>query len=214
LELQFEEVLHVHLGNIRRPMTDGPKPTLLDLLIAFTIVGLTSVGGAAGPMRHVVVVKRHWVSERELAELYGLGQALPGSVVVNVATMLGDRFAGPLGPLAAIAGLIIPSMVVAIVLSGIATNLAAASPRFAAAELGITAALAGVFIANGLRVLALLWGDVPDLAVAWRCTRVAIGALGIVLVIGFHLIVPVAMIVLVALSILVDWRLRNVVSGS
>ena len=188
--------------------SDEPKPSLLDILIAFIVVGLTSVGGAAGPMRHVTVVQRKWVSETELAELYGLGQALPGSVVVNVATMMCDRFAGPLGPLVAVAGLVIPSGIVAIVLSGIATHLAATNARFAGAEVGVTAALAGVFVSNGLRVLAMLWKDAPDLTVAWRCARVAIGALAIVLVIGLHLIVPVAMIILVALSILLDWRLR------
>lgn len=188
---------------------DSPKPTLLEILTAFTIVGLTSIGGAAGPMRHVAVVQRRWITESELAELYGLGQALPGSVVVNVATMLGDHFAGPLGPLVAIAGLVIPSMLVSIAISGVALNLAAANSRFASAELGVTAALSGVFISNGLRVLAQLWSGSPDLKVAWRCTRVAIGALGIVLVIGLHVIVPIAMIVLVSLSILVDYALRN-----
>ena len=159
-------------------------------------------------MRHVTVVQRKWLTESELAELYGLGQALPGSVVVNVATMLCDRFAGPVGPLVAIAGLVIPSGIVAIVLSGIATTLAAKNAHFAGAEIGVTAALAGVFIANGLRVLAMLWNDASDLKAAWRCARVAIGALGIVLVLGLHLIVPVAMVILVALSILLDWRLR------
>lgn len=184
------------------------NPSLWDILVAFTVVGLTSVGGAAGPMRHVTVVQRKWLTESELAELYGLGQALPGSVVVNVATMLCDRFAGPIGPLVAIAGLVIPSGIVAIVLSGIATQLAAKNAHFAGAEIGVTAALAGVFIANGLRVLAMLWNDASDLKTAWRCARVAIGALGIVLVLGLHVIVPVAMVILVALSILLDWRLR------
>ena len=186
-----------------------PAPSLLQIVTAFMTIGLTSIGGAAGPFRHVAVVQRRWLSEGEFSELYGLGQALPGSVVVNVATMLTDRFAGPLGPLAAIAGLIVPAMVLAIVLSGIATNLAAANTRFAAGEVAVTAALAGVFVANGLRVLAQLWSDTPDVKLAWRCTRMAIGALGVVLVIGLHVIVPLAMIVLVALSMLVEWRLRS-----
>ncbi|MGA2396015.1 MAG: chromate transporter [Candidatus Lustribacter sp.] len=218
MRIGFEQVSRVHLGNCPTSAfarvgslvnSDAPKPSLWDIIVAFTIVGLTSVGGAAGPMRHVTVVQRHWLSESELAELYGLGQALPGSVVVNVATMMCDRFAGPLGPLAAVAGLVIPSGIVAVALSGIATRLAASNPHFAGVEVGITGALAGVFISNGLRVLAALWSEAPDLRVAWRCARVAIGALGIVLVIGLHFIVPVAMVVLVVLSILLDWHLRG-----
>ena len=94
-----------------------------------------------------------------------------------------DRIAADVAAGRAVAGLVIPSGIVAIVLSGIATQLAASNARFAGAEVGVTAALAGVFIANGLRVLATLWTDAPDVRVAWRCARVAIGALAIVLVI-------------------------------
>lgn len=186
-----------------------PKPTLLEIATAFMTIGLTSVGGAAGPLRHVVAVQRKWVSEAELAELYGLGQALPGAVVVNVAVLLSSRWAGVLGPFVALSSLIIPSMVLAIAISGIATTLAAANARFAAAEVAITAALAGVFVSNGLRVLSQLWRDQPDMKLTWRCARVAIGALGVVLVIGLHLIVPVAMIVLIVVSTLVEWGVRR-----
>jgi chromate transporter len=185
----------------------------LEIAVGFMTVGLTSIGGAAGPFRHVAVVQRRWLSEREFAELYGLGQALPGSVVMNVTTMLTDRLAGPLGPLAALLGLIVPAMVLAIVLSGIATHFAETNARFAAGEVGVTAAIAGIFASNGVRVLAQLWSDTPDLRLAWRCTRIAIGALGVLLVVGLHLIVPLAMIVIVALSLVLEWRLRNVANA-
>jgi chromate transporter len=186
------------------------RPSLLAIALAFTTVGLTSVGGAAGPFRHVIAVQRQWVSESELAELFGLGQALPGAVVVNVAMLLGPRFFGTLGSLVAIAGLVIPSMLIAMAISGIATNLASTNARFAAAELAVTAALAGIFVSNGVRVLTLLWGDSLDVKLTWRCARMAIGVLGTLLVAGLHVIVPLAMIVLVALSMLVEWRLRAV----
>jgi chromate transporter len=177
-------------------------------------IGLTSIGGAAGPFRHVLVIQRRWISEIELAEMYGLGQALPGAVVVNVAVLLGPRLAGTLGSLVALSALIIPSMLVAIAISGAAANLAAANARFAAAEVGITAALAGIFVSNGLRVLTQLWSDSPDVKLAWRSTRIAIGALGVVLVVGLHLIIPFTMIVLFVLSMLVEWRLRHIVGAA
>jgi chromate transporter len=160
-------------------------------------------------LRHVIVVQRRWITETELAELYGLAQALPGSVVANVAVLLGPRYASVLGPFVALAGLIVPSMIIAIAISGFATGLAAKNVRFAAAEVGITAALAGIFVSNGLRVLAQLWSTAPDVKLAWRCTRIAIGALGVVLVTALHVNVPVTMIVLVTLSMLVEWRLRG-----
>jgi chromate transporter len=191
-------------------VSDSPKPTLLDLVIGFANVGLTSVGGAGGPLRYVVVKQRKWLSEREYAELFGVAQALPGATAVNYAVMISDRFAGPLGPLAALAGLIIPSLLVAIAMLGIASQLAASNPRFLAAENAVTAAVAGIFLSNGLRLLAQIWRGTPDLRVAWRAARLAVGALGIVLVAGFHMFVPLAMLVLLVFSMIIETRLRGV----
>jgi chromate transporter len=190
-------------------VTESEKPSLLDLFVGWANIGLTSVGGAAGPLRHVVVKQRKWLSENELAELFGVAQALPGATAVNVAVMLGARFAGPLGPLAAVAGLIVPSLILAIVMADVATNLAATNLRFAAAETAITAAVAGVFIANGLRLIKLLWSDAPDVVLSWRCARIAISALGIVLVAGLHVFVPFAMIAMVVVSVFVETRIRT-----
>ena len=194
-------------------VTESPKPSLLDLALGFMNIGLTSVGGAAGPLRHVIVKQRRWLSEGQLAELFGVAQALPGATAVNVAVMLSDRFCGPLGPFAALAGLIIPSLLIAIALAGIATQLAAANPRFAAAEIAVTAAVAGIFISNGVRLISQIWSGAPDLRAAWRAARLAISALGIVLVAGLHVFVPFAMLILITLSMLVETRLRGVASA-
>jgi chromate transporter len=161
----------------------------------------------------VIVTQRRWLSEREFAEMYGVAQALPGATAINIAVMLSDRLAGPLGPLAALTGLILPSLLVAIALVGIATQLSAANARFAAAETAVTAAVAGIFISNGIRLGAQIWSATPDLRVAWRCARLAIGALGVTLVAGLHLFVPFAMVILVAASMFVETRLRAIASG-
>jgi chromate transporter len=190
-------------------VTESPKPSLLDLALGFMNVGLTSVGGAAGPLRHVVVKQRRWLDEGELAEMFGIAQALPGATAVNVAVMLSDRLCGALGPFAALTGLIVPSLLIAIALAGIATQLAAANARFAAAEVGVTAAVAGIFVSNGVRLAGQIWRGAPDLRTAWRAARLAISALGIVLVAGLHVSVPVAMLILLALSLLIESRLRG-----
>jgi chromate transporter len=182
---------------------------LLALVLGFVNVGLTSIGGAAGPLRHVVVKQRKWLSESELAELFGIGQALPGANVANVAVMLGDRLGGPLGSLAAVAGLCIPSLIVAVTLASVATRISATNARFAAAEVAVTAAVAGIFLSNGTRLVWLLWRDgAPDVRLTWRCARVAISALGVALVAGLHLWVPLAVVILVAASLGVEWRVR------
>lgn len=190
-------------------VSDSPKPTFIDLALAFANIGLTSVGGAAGPLRYVIVKQRRWLSDVELAEMFGVAQALPGAVAVNVAVMLGDRFAGPLGLFSSLAGLIVPSLTIALVLVRIATNLANANPRFAAAEFAVTAAVCGIFVSNGIRVLWQLWTGAPNLHLTWRCARLAIAALGIVLVAVLHVFVPLAMIVMFAASLGVEMRLRR-----
>jgi chromate transporter len=191
-------------------VSDSPKPpTLWSLVVAFANIGLTSVGGAGGPLRYVVVKQRRWLSEGALAELFGVAQALPGATAVNIAVMFSDRAVGPLGPLAALFGLIVPSLVIAIALAGIATQLASVNVRFAAAEVAVTAAVAGIFISNGVRVIAQLWSETPDLQAVWRCARVAISALGIVMVAGFHIFIPLTMVVLVTLSMLLEWRIYS-----
>ena len=189
-------------------MTELEKPpSLLALFLGWANIGLTSVGGAAGPLRHVIVKQRKWLSETELAGLFGLAQALPGATAVNIAVMLGNSYAGVLGTCAAIAGLVLPSLVVAIVMADVATNLAATNLRFAAAETAITAAVSGVFIANGIRLIQLLWTGSPDVRPVWRCARLAISALGIVLVAGLHLFVPLAMAIMVVVSLIIEVRL-------
>jgi chromate transporter len=181
---------------------------LLDLTLAFMNVGLTSVGSAANSLRHVLVRRRRWVTETEFAELQGLAQALPGAVGANCAVMLGDRLAGPLGPVAAVAGLVGPSLLVAVALAQIATKLAEASARFAAAETAVTAAVAGMMLANGLRLIGLLWRESPDKRTAWRGARLGVSILGVLLVTGFHVPVQAALAVLVAASYFVETRRR------
>jgi chromate transporter len=172
-------------------------------------VGLTSVGGAAGPLRHVVVKQRKWLSESELAELFGMCQALPGATVVNVAVMFGDRSAGWPGALAAVAGLSIPALVVAVLLASLATRIAEGNARFAAAEVAVTAAVAGIFISNGLRLVWSLWQDgAPDVPLLLRCGRLGISLLGIGLVAGLHLWIPFAVVILVTVSLLVESRIH------
>jgi chromate transporter len=199
----------ITLGAYGANVSDSPKPTLLDLALGWMTIGLTSIGGAGGPLRHVIVKQRRWLTEGQLAELFGVAQALPGASAANIAVLMGDRFCGTLGPFAALAGLIIPSLLIAIALSGIATQLAHASARFAAAEVAVTAAVAGIFISNGVRLITQLWSAEPDVRIVWRCARVAIAALGVVLVAGLHVFIPFVMVILITCSMLVESRLHS-----
>lgn len=186
----------------------GRRPTLLDILLGFVQIGLSSVGGAAGPLRYVIVIRRRWLGETEFSEIFGIAQALPGATGVNVTAMVSDRFGRLWGVLAGLGGFCIPSMFVSIGLLAVAARLATSSTRFVAAETAVTAAVAGLFIGNGLRLAWVLWSRDPLERRRWRAGRLGIIAGGIVLIVGFHLWVPAAVMILAAVSGLLEWRAR------
>ena len=133
---------------------------------------------------------------------------MPGATAVNLAVIVGDRFAGPFGVIASLLGLIVPSLLLAIGLLQLSAQLAANNPHYAAAEVAVTAAVAGIFISNGIRVIGLVWNDTPGVQPAWRAARVAIGALGILLVAGLHMFIPLAMVIMLVLSMMIETRLN------
>lgn len=189
-------------------MSAKKPPGLLDIFLGFVYVGLSSVGGAAGPLRYVLVVRRRWLSEGEFSEVFGVAQALPGATGANVAAMVADRFGKLPAAFAALAGFCLPSMFLAIGLLSIATRLSASSPRFVAAEAAVTAAVAGLFIGNGTRLARDLWSRASDRR-RWRTARLGIAAAGIVLIVVYHVWIPAAVLILASVSLGVEWAQRE-----
>jgi chromate transporter len=171
-------------------------------------IGLSSIGGAAAPLRHGIVVQRRWLHETEFSEMFGVCQALPGATGANVAIVVGQRFGGWPGALVSLGAFTLPTMVLAVALAAVALGLASTNVRFERAEAAIAAGAAGLFIANGTRVGWVLWRG-PGTRTSLRIARAAISVLGVVLIALFHLWVPAAVVILVALSLVVDGRLRR-----
>jgi chromate transporter len=186
-------------------MEPPARLALVDLAVAFAQIGLNSVGGAAAPLRAVIVKQRKWLDEAEFAEIFGMCQALPGATGANMAVILGRR-SGLLGSVVAVAALVTPSMLLAIAIAAFATHVAAHSARFAAGETAVAAGAAGLFIANGARLAWALWRAVGEGDRVYRAIRLAVIAAGVVLVVGFRLWIPAAVVVLVAASLLADRR--------
>jgi chromate transporter len=69
------------------------------------LVGMFGFGGIAAAIFHVVVERRRWLTPTEYTSLLGLGQVLPGANLINLATMIGDKFQGAPGAFIALAGL-------------------------------------------------------------------------------------------------------------
>src|ERR1700761_2090465 len=59
--------------------TARPVPGLFELFCGFLSLGLLGFGGIAPWARHVIVERRHWLTEHDYASFIGPGNNLPGS---------------------------------------------------------------------------------------------------------------------------------------
>ncbi len=109
--------------------TTGPaaaaRPTVWQILWAFTRLGLTSFGGPVAHLaffREEFVRRRRWLSDDAYADLVALCQFLPGPASSQVGMALGLEQRGIAGALAAWVGFTLPSAVAMALLGvGLAT---------------------------------------------------------------------------------------------
>ncbi len=127
-----------------------PQGSVLEVLAAFTRLGLTSFGGPIahlGYFREEFVVRRRWLDDRAYADLVALCQFLPGPASSQAGIALGILRAGLPGGLAAWAGFTFPSALLMI------------AAAYGVASLGANAAAL-----HGLKVVAVavvaqaVWG--------------------------------------------------------
>jgi chromate transporter len=135
-----------------------PPVTRLGLFAAFLKIGILGFGGVAAWARHIMVVERGWMSEREFAELFGVASTLPGANTVNMATLFGDRTAGLTGVLAALAGLIGAPLAVLVLAASLYARYSDL-PDVRAGLAGAAAGAAGLVFGTALK---LLRGLKPD----------------------------------------------------
>jgi chromate transporter len=171
-----------------------------DLFLGFLKLGATAFGGTGPMTRHLVVDDRRWMDDKDFAGLLGLCQALPGANTCNLAIMIGDRFAGPRGALAALAGLLAAPLVILVALASLAGALAQ-HPLATAAMTGAGAAAAGLVIGAALRLLRALGADWVSLCIA-ALTFAVVGIGRAPLAIALVVLAPAA----IALSV---WRDRR-----
>lgn len=144
---------------------DEAVPTRLALFLAFLKIGVLGFGGVAAWARHVLVVERRFLTEREFAESFGLASSLPGANTVNLATMLGDRFRGVSGATAALLGLIGVPLVILVGIAVFYTHFGG-QPDVKAGLQGAAAAAAGVVLGTSLKILRDLEPDFAAVLVA------------------------------------------------
>ena len=153
----------------------GPQ-SLTDLFVSFTLLALQGFGGVLAVVQRELVERKKWLTPDEFIEDWAVAQIMPGPNVVNLALMVGGRYFGLAGALAAMAGMLAVPLVLVLLLAVLHAQFAG-NAQVAGALRGMAAVSAGLIGAAGLKLsTALARNPMP---LAW-C--VAISAAGFVLV--------------------------------
>jgi chromate transporter len=181
------------------PPAPASSVSSAELFIGFLKVGLSGFGGVMPFARHMLVEERRWLDEREFVEVLSLSQFLPGPNIVNVSIIIGNRFCGPLGSVAASLGLMLMPFLIVLALAAMYTRFAGfEAVRGATAT--VSSAATGLIIAMALRMAR------PLADTGWQIVIAALAFIAL----GF-VRVPLlwALLLLAPLSVALAWRTRR-----
>ncbi len=99
--------------------TGGPPPRLLDILGAWLSIGIQSFGGGSITLYliHQACITRGWLSEAEFAKAWALVQISPGINLLKLTAVIGFQLRGWPGLLAGLAGLLLPSATITVLMT-------------------------------------------------------------------------------------------------
>ena len=160
-------------------MNDAPDATpaprdAREIFFTFARVGLSGFGGTLFWLRRVMVQEKRWLTDAEVLEGLAVGQILPGPNVYNLSFMIGHRFAGVRGGLAATGGLVAGPLVVLVCLGLL-------YQRYSDVEIlrralgGMAAVAAGLLLASAIGMAAA----VPRRFVPWLFMALAFAGVGV-----------------------------------
>ena len=127
------------------------SPTLIRLFIEHARLSLLVVGGG-----YAIVAtaderfgrKLHWLKEGELSDRLVLFASFPGLIAGNAAIYTGLRTRGRIGALVSLAGTVLPSLAVFLVVSSCSEMIPTECPAVTSAFAGLRAALTGIIISS------------------------------------------------------------------
>lgn len=137
---------------------DPPRPqpaSLADLFFSFTWLALQGFGGVLAVVQREMVERKRWLTQEEFLEDWAVAQIMPGPNVVNLSLMVGGRYFGLRGALAALAGMLAVPLVIVLVLGVLYTRFGD-NPQMAGALRGMAAVSAGMIAATGVKLASAL----------------------------------------------------------
>ncbi|SFU50328.1 chromate transporter [Pseudoduganella namucuonensis] len=138
------------------PEDNRPRPkSLTDLFFSFTILALQGFGGVLAIVQREMVERKRWLTQEEFLEEWAVAQIMPGPNVVNLSLIIGARYFGLPGAMAALAGMLTVPLLVVVLLALIHSRFAD-HPGVAGALRGMAAVSAGMIAATGLKLATSL----------------------------------------------------------
>ncbi|HVN55394.1 MAG TPA: chromate transporter [Anaerolineaceae bacterium] len=165
----------------------SPRPGLGEIFLTWLVIGIQSFGGGSSTflLIHETCIKKGWVGEDEFIRDWALAQIAPGINLVKLTAMLGHRLRGWPGLVAAMAGLLLPSGAVTVLMTA-GFGLIRSQPLVVAAMKGVLPATIGLTLAMGVQMAQPLFNR------AFQEGRVRLGAHVLIMVLAalLMLVVP------------------------
>ena len=166
------------MTNPARPVPSNQPSSLHDLFWSFNMLALQGFGGVVAVVQRELIDKKKWLTREEFVEDWAVAQILPGPNVVNLSLMIGDRYFGFRGALAALAGMLVFPLVIVLVLAAVFAGISD-TPSVAGALRGMGAVAAGMIAATGLKLIAALKGNVMGALVYIALAAITFVAIGL-----------------------------------
>lgn len=135
-----------------------------DLFWSFTWLALQGFGGVLAVVQRELVEKKRWMTREQFVEDWAVAQIMPGPNVVNLSLMIGGRYFGLSGALAALSGMLAAPLVIVLLLAALYGSVAD-TPAAQGALRGMGAVAAGLITATGIKLMAALDKNAMGLAV-------------------------------------------------
>ena len=188
------------------PSTLSCPTSRTELFWAFSWLALQGFGGVVAIVQRALVEEKRWMTREQFLEDWAVAQILPGANVVNLSLMIGDRYFGMRGALAALAGMLaFPLLVVLLV--ALAFAGVGDSPQVQSALRGLGAVAAGMIAATGLKLAAALNQNVMGPAVCWCLVVATVLAIAVARV-------PLALVLVVAGGPAWGWAYRQLATDA
>ena len=127
----------------------GEAPGVAALFREFLVIGATSFGSTVPYLRAALVERRRWLADRDFVQLLSISQALPGLNATNMAILVGQKFAGAPGAIAAIIAVCLPGALLMLAV-GIVYRTHGDHAWATAALKGVAAASVGLTLSTAL----------------------------------------------------------------